>query len=105
MFAGALVVGGATGGDVRPDGAVPLAAAGVFAALTAWWGPGGASLRRGSRSIVRGFTPGATAAQVVAGALLIGSAVLVASSLASGGPAWWPRTEAPAWVDQVARIP
>ncbi len=105
MFAGALVVGGASGGEARPDGAVPLAAAGVFAALTAWWGPGGASLRRGSRSIVRGFTPGVTAAQVVAGALLVGSALLVATSLASGGPAWWPRAEAPAWVDQVARIP
>ncbi len=104
MFAGALVMGGLTGGEVSPDGAVPLAAAGVFAALTAWWGPGGASLRRGSRSMVRGVTPGATAAQVAAGVLLVGAALLVASAVV-GGPDWWPGTSAPSWVDEVARIP
>ncbi|WP_392544205.1 serine/threonine-protein kinase [Oryzobacter telluris] len=105
MFAGALVMGGLTGGEVSPDGVVPLSAAGVFAALTAWWGPGGASLRRGSRSMVRGVTPGATIAQVAAGILLVGSALLVASAVAGGGPSWWPQTSAPSWVDEVARIP
>lgn len=105
MFAGALVMGAATGGDTRPDGVVPLAAAGVFAALTAWWGPGGVGLRRGSRSIVRGFTPGETSAQVVAGALLVGAAALVAMSLVAGEASWWPDTAAPSWVDEVARIP
>ncbi len=56
MFAGALVVGGATGQQTRADAVVPLAAAAAFTALTAWWGPGGASLRRGSRSLVRGLS-------------------------------------------------
>ncbi|MEO5610638.1 MAG: serine/threonine-protein kinase [Ornithinibacter sp.] len=104
MFASALVLTTATGSG-RADGVVPLAAAGVFAGLTAWWGPGGASLRRGSRSIVRGMTPGATAAQVVAAALLLGAAVLLAATVASGGPSWAPRVGAPGWVDQVVPTP
>ncbi|MFQ6171514.1 serine/threonine-protein kinase [Oryzobacter sp. R7] len=105
MFAGAVAVAALTGGDVRPDGVLPLAGAGVFAALTAWWGPGGASLRRGSRSLVRGFTPSATAAQVAAGALLVGAALFLVSASVAGEPDWWPRTTAPTWIDEVARIP
>lgn len=73
--------------------------------MTAWWGPGGASLRRGSRSIVRGVTPGATATQVVAAALLLGAAVLLAVTVAGGGPSWTPRTDAPGWVDLVVPAP
>lgn len=105
MFAGAVTVATVTGGDVRPEGVVPLAGAGVFAALTAWWGPGGASLRRGSRSLVRGFTPGDTAAQVAAGALLVSAALLLVSASVAGEPDWWPRSGAPTWIDEVARIP
>ncbi|MEO5749031.1 MAG: serine/threonine-protein kinase [Ornithinibacter sp.] len=104
MFASALVLNTAMGSG-RSDGVVPLAAAGVFAGLTAWWGPGGASLRRGSRSIVRGVTPGAAGAKVVAGALLLGAAVLLAVTVASGGPSWTPRVDAPGWVDQVVSTP
>ncbi len=101
MFAGALVVSAVTGGSAPADGVLPLLGAGVFAGLTAWWGPGGASLRRGSRSIVRGLTPGEAGRQVVAGGLLVLAAVLVALTLSHGGPAWWPRQDAPAWVDSV----
>lgn len=105
MFATSLVLGGLTGWDVPSDGILPLAAAAVFAALTAWWGPGGASLRRGSRSIVRGTSPGATARQVVAALLLVAAAALVASAVAAGEPSWWPRTSPPGWVDQVVPAP
>ena len=59
-----------------------LARAGL---ITVQRGPGGASLRRGSRSIVRGVAPGPTAAQVVAGVLL-GFTVPVLRSQAAGGP-------------------
>ena len=101
MFATALVLTALTGADAAADGVVPLASAGIFAALTAWWGPGGASLRRGSRSIVRGVTPGDTAVRVAAAVLLVGAAVLVAASVAAEGPTWWPRTTAPGWIDEV----
>ncbi|MGB7818434.1 MAG: serine/threonine protein kinase, partial [Ornithinibacter sp.] len=105
MFATALVLTTATGSGGRADAVVPLMAAGTFAGLTAWWGPGGASLRRGSRSIVRGLTPGATTAQVVAGALLLAATLLVAVTVVGDGPSWTPRPEAPGWVDQVVPAP
>jgi predicted Ser/Thr protein kinase len=101
MFATALVITAFTGADAAADGLVPLASAAVFAALTAWWGPGGASLRRGSRSIVRGMTPGDTATQALAAGLLVGAAVLGAASVVADSPSWWPRTTAPGWVDDV----
>ncbi len=81
MFASALVLTAARGTDVRTDDVLPLVVAGVFAGLTAWWGPGGASLRRGSRSIVRGVTPGEAAGQVAAGILLVVAAVVLATAV------------------------
>ena len=101
MFASALVLTAARGTDVRTDDVLPLVVAGVFAGLTAWWGPGGASLRRGSRSIVRGLTPGEAAGQVAAGILLVVAVVVLAMTLTGTGPTWWPRTTAPGWASQV----
>ncbi|MBR7741942.1 serine/threonine protein kinase [Phycicoccus sp. BSK3Z-2] len=101
MFAGALVVGEASGGGTRADGVVPLLAGAVFTALTAWWGPGGASLRRGSRSLVRGATRNPTVRQVVVVALLLLAATLLAVTASRGAPVWAPLQQAPAWVDQV----
>ena len=101
MFASALVLGGLSSTTVRPDDVLPLACAGAFAGLTAWWGPGGASLRRGSRSIVRGMTPGQTARHVVVAALLVGAALLLVSAVSGDEPSWWPRTSAPGWLDAV----
>jgi predicted Ser/Thr protein kinase len=101
MFASALVLTAVRGTDVRTDDVLPLVVAGVFAGLTAWWGPGGASLRRGSRSIVRGLTPGEAAGQVAAGILLVVAAVVLAMTVNGDGPTWWPRTTAPGWASQV----
>jgi serine/threonine protein kinase len=101
MFASALVLTAVRGTDVRTDDVLPLVVAGVFAGLTAWWGPGGASLRRGSRSIVRGLTPGEAAGQVAAGILLVVAAVVLAMAVTGDGPTWWPRTTAPGWASQV----
>ena len=101
MFASALVLTAVRGTDVRTDDVLPLVVAGVFAGLTAWWGPGGASLRRGSRSIVRGLTPGEAAGQVAAGILLVVAAVVLAMTVTGDGPTWWPRTTAPGWASQV----
>jgi hypothetical protein len=100
MYASALVLTAARGTDVRTDDVLPLVVAGVFAGLTAWWGPGGAGLRRGSRSIVRGLTPGEAAGQVLAGILIVVAVVVLAMTLTSSGPTWWPRTTAPGWASQ-----
>ena len=101
MYASALALTAARGTDVRTDDVLPLVVAGVFSGLTAWWGPGGASLRRGSRSIVRGLTPGEAAGQVAAGILIVVAVVVLAMTLTGTGPTWWPRTTAPGWASQV----
>ncbi len=101
MFAGTLAVSAVTASSAPADGVVPLLAGGVFAGLTAWWGPGGASLRRGSRSIVRGISPGDLMRKAVTGGLLVGAAALVLLTLAGDGPMWWPLAEAPGWIDDV----
>ena len=105
LFATALVLGVATGADVSTADVIPLVSAGVFAGLTAWWGPGGASLRRGSRSIVRGISPGETMRQVVAAVLLVAAAGILAVTVTGDGPSWWPRAEAPSWVDTTVPFP
>ncbi len=101
MFAAALVVGGLTGTTTRADDVVPLLGAGAFTALTAWWGPGGASLRRGSRSLVRAASGHDPVRQVLVVALLLAGAVLVALTVSRGAPSWWPLSTPPGWVDQV----
>jgi hypothetical protein len=101
LFATALVLGIASGADVSTGQTIPLVAAGIFAGLTSWWGPGGASLRRGSRSIVRGISPGETMRQVVAALLLVAAAGILAVTVTGDGATWWPRTTAPSWVDTV----
>ncbi len=101
LFAAALVLGTVQSQPVRTDAVVPLVAAAVFTALTAWWGPGGASLRRGSRSMVRGFTAHPGVRQAVTVALLLVAAALVAVTVSRGMPWWWPLADAPGWVREV----
>ncbi|MGL4743818.1 MAG: serine/threonine-protein kinase [Dermatophilaceae bacterium] len=90
--------GAASGVPTRADTDLALVAGAVFTALTAWWGPGGASLRRGSRSLVRGVTGRATVRQVVVGLALVLAAVLLGLAFTSGDPSWWPLVNAPGWV-------
>jgi hypothetical protein len=82
-------------GDLRngvpsPAGAPALAGGMAALLLTAWWGPGGGSVRRGSRSIVRGAGRSRTGAWLLLGvfALLTVSAVSAASH--GTGPDYWP---------------
>ncbi|MGL5929790.1 MAG: serine/threonine-protein kinase, partial [Dermatophilaceae bacterium] len=105
MFSAALVLSGVAGDSpVRPDSAAPLAAAGIFTALTAWWGPGGPSLRRGSRSLVRGVTAHETVRQVVVGVVLVVAVALLAVAV-TGGPSWWPSSDVPGWVADGVQSP
>jgi serine/threonine protein kinase len=70
----------------------PASAVGFAAGiLIAWWGPGGSSLRRGSRSLVRGVARGETVTKAVVGGLLLVAAVLVVVALLRHGQlTWWP---------------
>jgi hypothetical protein len=62
----------------------------VAFAFTAWWGPGGGSMRRGTRAIVRGVTRNSRTRVVVLSmiALLAVSALITVSH--SRGPDWTP---------------
>ena len=87
----ALAVAAVTGGDPRPDRSVPLVAGGFLGLLVVWWGPGGASLRRGSRSLVRAVAPGKAATElVVVTFLLMGVGLVAWTWFQQGQPNWWP---------------
>jgi hypothetical protein len=92
-FSAALAVVGLTGGDPHPDTSAPLAAGAFLGILTAWWGPGGASLRRGARSLVRGGVRGRSTSEILVTALLLAGAGLgVWAWLRGGMPDWSPWT-------------
>lgn len=77
---------------------VPVAVGSLLGAFIAWWGPGGVSLRRGSRTIVRAALPSVALTQVVVAVLGVGGTALLAYALLQGQDvSWWPTTsvEAP----------
>jgi serine/threonine protein kinase len=79
FIAGSLVT---RSGVPWPSGPVALAVGAVAGSVTAWWGPGGWSLRGGTRSVIRSFTRPRVARIVLLTfcALVILAAVIVASS-------------------------
>ena len=90
VFSAALAMVAVTGGSPEPNARGPVAAGAVVAGLMAWWGPGGSGLRRGSRSLVRGMSPG-RGGRVFVLLLLAGAVGFAAWSLTQGGaPDWWP---------------
>ena len=83
-------------GAVDAGRAVPLGVGALFAVLTAWWGPMGAGLRRGTRSVVRGATRSSIGRQLLVGAALVAAVGLVAWLVSRGGqPTWLPGQGAP----------
>ena len=91
FFAAALAVVAVSGGDPQPDRSLPLAVGGLLGLMMGWWGPGGASLRRGSRSLVRGVVPGKLATQLVVTAfLLLGAGLGVLAWQRLGQTDVWP---------------
>lgn len=89
VFSGALMLGGTTGSDLDPGTPATLVFGGALALAMAWWGPGGASLRRGTRSIVRTVAPDGLPTQIVAGTLASGGVVLVVVALSRGMSSTW----------------
>jgi choline-glycine betaine transporter len=78
-------------GTPHPTGATALFGGMLAGAATAWWGPGGWSLRTGSRAVVRAVTRnrGGRIAVVALCALVVVAAWMVASR-AGFGPDWTP---------------
>ena len=90
-FSAALAIAAVSGGDPQPDRSLPLVVGGFIGLLMVWWGPGGTSLRRGSRSLVRGVAPGQMATAIlVAAFLLLGAGFGVWAWMRLGQPDWWP---------------
>ncbi len=97
----ALAVATVAGGNPRPGAALPLGIGMLLATLMAWWGPGGASLRRGSRSIVRGLAPSGSAAGVLAVLLLVAAGFAAGwAYLHADQAAWWPLATIPSPFDR-----
>jgi hypothetical protein len=95
VFSASVAVVAVNGGAPHPNSSAPLAVGGLIAALMAWWGPGGSGLRRGTRSIVRGVSPGPRATQLLVAVALVGAGVATFWCVQHAGvPQWWP-THAP----------
>ncbi len=75
---------------------IPLALGAAAGALTAWWGPGGSSLRRGSRTVVRAVSPGPNGPTVAVPLLLaLAGGLLVLLVAYQWAPEWYPLEQAP----------
>ncbi len=97
-FCTALAVSAATGGAAEPAASLPLAVGSLLGLWVAWWGPGGASLRRGTRSMVRGVTVNAAVRQALVAITLVAAVALGIWCYAGGGePSWWPQRTAPSF--------
>ncbi len=70
-FSAAFAISAIFGGVPQPERSLALVAGGFLGLMMSWWGPGGASLRRGSRSLVRGLVPGSVWAEIVVTLLLV----------------------------------
>ncbi|MDQ1482891.1 MAG: hypothetical protein QOF35_967, partial [Actinomycetota bacterium] len=90
-FSIALAMAAFTGDNPAPNSSIPLVVGGFFGLLMYWWGPGGSSLRRGSRSLLRAVVPGRGATVFLVGTVLLAGAGVAAYALVkSGQPDWWP---------------
>jgi hypothetical protein len=97
-FVMASVLAGGTA-QLRPGTGPALAAAAVATGAVAWWGPGGGSLRRGSRMLVRGLAPTHAARAVLVAVLVAGALTAVGARAAGMGPDVTPvpSLDQPAW--------
>jgi serine/threonine protein kinase len=90
-FGAAWAQASLTGLDPNVMRPVPLATASVVTSLLCWWGVGGTSFRRGSRSLVRGLAPGHVGAVVAVILLVVATGYLGLRTQSRGfQPQWWP---------------
>ncbi len=89
------VISGSTSLSGRGSPAVAAsqvaAAVGILVALlVAWWGPGGASVRRGSRGLVRGLVRGETVTAAVIVLCIVGGCAAAYLAYTRGHPTFGP---------------
>ncbi|MBW8172547.1 protein kinase [Ornithinimicrobium sp. Arc0846-15] len=63
---------------------IPVAIGSALGAMVAWWGPGGVSLRRGSRTMIRAVLPSGPAATIGGVFILVGGGALMVMALLEG---------------------
>ncbi len=92
----ALAQSALDGQGVRLSTPLPLAVGAFLALVMGWWGPGGPSLRRGSRSLVRSVT-GVDSVRTGLVAILVIGAVGLLGALVVGAVdiSWWPQPSSP----------
>lgn len=97
VFSTSLILTGVLGAT-SPNSFLPLGVGGLFGLLMAWWGTGGSSLRRGSRSLVRGMTRDHAAYVALVVVVLLLTAVLVLWAVVRlDGPQWSPLADPSTW--------
>ncbi len=73
------------------DHPLPVGLGSLVGAVLAWWGLGSVSLRRGSRTVLRGVVPDGAATVVLVTLCVVGGCALaVYSYLAGASVSWWP---------------
>jgi serine/threonine protein kinase len=91
FIVGGIVAAGAAGSQGLEGSqlsAVGFGAGGVAGLLVAWWGPGGSSLRRGTKITLRSAVRPAWLSLLVAVLLLVGAGASFASASNGGGSSW-----------------
>ena len=92
----AALLTASSGVSIAADSESTLALGFVAGVLVAWWGIGGAALRRGSRRTMRALSVNRTGAFALASALLLVAAYFAIASQASGmTPDWSPLSSSP----------
>lgn len=89
VFASALLLAGTRGAQGVPGDAVTLLVGGSLGVFMLWRGPGGASLRRGSRSMARRFVPEGVPSRITAAALGVIAVVVAVVATTHGMPLLW----------------
>jgi serine/threonine protein kinase len=92
-FCAGLAMGSSLPGDRSNQVAAAqvAAAVGLFVGLlVAWWGPGGASVRRGARGLTRGVARGTVGTSAVVALGLAGGAAAAYVAYVNGSPDFWP---------------
>ncbi len=73
------------------DHPVVVALSSAVGAAIAWWGLASTSLRRGSRTVLRGVVPRGAPTLIVGTLCLVGGGLLLGWGALEGGPvSWWP---------------
>jgi len=77
-------------GTPSPGSAPALAGGMATLLVVAWWGPGGGSVRRGSRVIIRRAGRNRVGALVLLGVLVLLTVSALSAASDGGGPDYWP---------------